>query len=53
MDTLWAFGDSFTESYVAQKDAPKHWRTNYIDWKGYETKVYARRNNEYYTRELG
>jgi len=41
MDTLWAFGDSFTESYVAQKGAPKHWRTEYINWKGYETKVYA------------
>jgi len=40
MDTLWAFGDSFTESYVAQEGTPKHWRTDYINWKGYETKVY-------------
>jgi len=40
MDTLWAFGDSFTESYVAPKGASKHWRTDYINWKGYETKVY-------------
>lgn len=43
MNTLWAFGDSFTQSYVPPKNNINHvrnWRHEYIEWKGYDTKVY-------------
>jgi len=41
MDTIWTFGDSFTEYYNPMKNAEPHWRTRYIDWKGYIPKVYG------------
>jgi hypothetical protein len=40
MNTLWAFGDSFTQSYIPPLDRGRNWRNDYIEWKGYDTKVY-------------
>jgi hypothetical protein len=40
MNTLWAFGDSFTQSYVPPTNTGRNWRNDYIEWKGYNTKVY-------------
>jgi hypothetical protein len=40
MNTLWTFGDSFTQSYVPPTNTGRNWRNDYIDWKGYNTKVY-------------
>jgi hypothetical protein len=40
MSTLWAFGDSFTQSYVPPTNTGRNWRNDYIEWKGYNTKVY-------------
>ena len=39
MNTLWAFGDSFTESYNPEQTVV-HWRHEYMNWKGYIIKVY-------------
>lgn len=42
MSKLWTFGDSFTESYLPKDDVVvKHWRHQYIEWKGYVPKVYG------------
>ena len=41
MNTLWAFGDSFTDYYKPPTYTKRHWRHKYIEWKGYDTKVYA------------
>lgn len=41
--TLWAFGDSFTQTYtppINNVNHAKHWRHEYAEWKGYNTKVY-------------
>jgi hypothetical protein len=39
---LWTFGDSFTESFLPNKDCKViHWRHHYINWKGYVPKVYG------------
>lgn len=40
MNTLWTFGDSFTQSYIPPADKGRNWRNDYIEWKGYHTKVY-------------
>jgi hypothetical protein len=40
MNTLWTFGDSFTQSYIPPIDRGRNWRNDYIEWKGYHTKVY-------------
>ena len=40
MNTLWAFGDSFTQSYIPPANTGRNWRNDYIEWKGYNTKVY-------------
>jgi hypothetical protein len=40
MNTLWTFGDSFTQSYIPPADRGRNWRNDYIEWKGYDTKVY-------------
>ena len=40
MNTLWTFGDSFTQSYIPSTDRGRNWRNDYIEWKGYHTKVY-------------
>lgn len=41
INTLWAFGDSFTQSYIPPADRGRNWRNDYIEWKGYNTKVYS------------
>lgn len=41
MATLWAFGDSFTDFYYPPSPKFRHWRHDYIDWKGYIPKVYV------------
>jgi hypothetical protein len=39
---LWTFGDSFTQSFLPNKDCKViHWRHQYINWKGYVPKVYG------------
>jgi hypothetical protein len=37
MATLWTFGDSLTASYDIKYD----WSRSYIEWKGYQPKVYG------------
>lgn len=50
MARLWAFGDSFTESFLPKDDCKViHWRHHYIDWKGYVPKVYG----EFLSERLG
>jgi hypothetical protein len=42
MNTLWTFGDSFTESYVVSgENAKTNFRYHYHKWKGYVPKVYG------------
>lgn len=41
MATLWTFGDSFTDFYYPPSPKFRHWRHEYIEWKGYNTKVYG------------
>lgn len=51
--TLWTFGDSFTESYLPKKDVViRHWRHEYIEWKGYVPKVYGEVLSERWGMEL-
>jgi hypothetical protein len=40
MNTLWTFGDSFTESFI-KKSKYNDWKLDYINWKGYCPKVYG------------
>jgi hypothetical protein len=47
--TIWAFGDSFTDSYKPPENGHRHWRHDYIDWKGYAPKNYV----EILAEELG
>lgn len=49
MNTLWTFGDSFTQSYIPPADRGRNWRNDYIEWKGYDTKVYP----EFIAEKLG
>jgi hypothetical protein len=41
MATLWTFGDSFTDSFLPPDNSKKHWRHQYVEWKGYAPKVYG------------
>lgn len=41
MNTLWTFGDSFTDFFEPPKNSKIHWRQKYIEWKGYVPKVYG------------
>lgn len=41
MATLWTFGDSLTDSFLPPTDSLKHWRHEYVEWKGYIPKVYG------------
>jgi hypothetical protein len=34
---LWIFGDSFSTSYKT----PDHWKSEYLDWKGYIPKIFS------------
>ena len=53
MNKLWTFGDSFTESYLPKDDVVvKHWRHDYINWKGYVPKVYGEVLSEKWGMEL-
>ena len=47
--TIWAFGDSFTDSYKPPENGYKDWRHTYINWKGYAPKNYV----EIISEELG
>ncbi len=41
MNTLWTFGDSFTDFFKPPQNSGNHWRHKYIEWKGYIPKVYG------------
>lgn len=41
MVTIWTFGDSFTDFYYPPPSTVKHWRHEYVEWKGYNPKVYG------------
>jgi hypothetical protein len=41
METLWTFGDSLTDSFLPPVESGKHWRHEYVEWKGYVPKVYG------------
>lgn len=40
-NTLWTFGDSFTDYFNPPPTFLRHWRYDYIEWKGYTPKVYG------------
>lgn len=40
-NTLWTFGDSLTDFYYPPSPKFRHWRHEYTEWKGYNTKVYG------------
>ena len=41
MNTLWTFGDSFTDFFYPPDKSEIHWRQKYIKFKGYTPKVYG------------
>jgi hypothetical protein len=41
MKTLWTFGDSLTDSFLPPTNSLRHWRNEYVEWKGYVPKVYG------------
>jgi hypothetical protein len=41
MKTLWTFGDSLTDSFLPPTNSLRHWRHEYVEWKGYTPKVYG------------
>lgn len=41
MATIWTFGDSFTDFYYPPTSKFRHWRHEYVEWKGYNPKVYG------------
>lgn len=41
MKTLWTFGDSLTDYFNPPPTLIKHWRHEYIEWKGYVPKVFG------------
>lgn len=41
MATLWTFGDSLTDSFLPPTNSLRHWRHEYVEWKGYAPKIYG------------
>lgn len=52
MNSVWCFGDSFTDEFLTKSTTEKSWRTNYVDWKGYCPKVYGTIVAEHYNMNI-
>lgn len=52
MKTLWIFGDSLSDYFNPPPTFIRHWRHDYIEWKGYAPKVYGEIISEKLNMEL-
>ncbi len=48
MNTVWCFGDSFTDEFAHVRETENSWRRNYTNWKGYIPNVYGKVLSEHY-----